>query len=84
MTIPSIGPVGAAALAVAVTDPQQFRSGREFAAWLALTPRQVATVSVKAKRTRASPRNRVLPCPAADFTQPNTFSIRLRMRILAR
>ena len=40
MTIPGIGPVGAAALAASVTDPQQFRSGREFAAWLGLTPRQ--------------------------------------------
>lgn len=40
MTIPGIGPIGAAALAASVTDPHQFRSGREFAAWLGLTPRQ--------------------------------------------
>jgi transposase len=39
-TIPGIGPVGATALAAAVTDPSQFRSGRQFAAWLGLTPRQ--------------------------------------------
>jgi transposase len=39
-TIPGIGPVGATALAAAVTDPQQFRSGRQFAAWLGLTPLQ--------------------------------------------
>ena len=39
-TIPGIGPVGATALAASVTDPHQFRSGREFAAWLGLTPRQ--------------------------------------------
>ncbi len=39
-TIPSIGPVGATALAAAVTDPGQFRSGRQFAAWLGLTPLQ--------------------------------------------
>ena len=39
-TIPGIGPVGATALAAAVTDPGQFRSGRQFAAWLGLTPRQ--------------------------------------------
>ena len=37
-TIPGIGPVGATALAAAVTDPGQFRSGRQFAAWLGLTP----------------------------------------------
>ena len=39
-TIPGIGPIGASALAASVTDPGQFRSGREFAAWLGLTPRQ--------------------------------------------
>jgi transposase len=40
MTIPGIGPIGATALAAAVTDPHQFRSGRQFAAWLGLTPLQ--------------------------------------------
>jgi transposase len=39
-TIPGIGPVGATALAAAVSDPSQFRSGRQFAAWLGLTPLQ--------------------------------------------
>ena len=39
-TIPGVGPIGATALAAAVTDPHQFRSGRQFAAWLGLTPRQ--------------------------------------------
>ncbi len=39
-TIPGIGPVGATALAASVVDPGQFRSGREFAAWLGLTPSQ--------------------------------------------
>jgi len=40
MTIPGIGPVGATALAASVSDPHQFRSGRQFAAWLGLTPLQ--------------------------------------------
>ncbi|KQN74681.1 IS110 family transposase [Sphingomonas sp. Leaf62] len=40
MSIPGIGPIGATALAASVTDASQFRSGREFAAWLGLTPRQ--------------------------------------------
>ena len=31
-TIPGIGIISATALAASVTDPQQFRSGREFAA----------------------------------------------------
>ncbi len=39
-TIPGIGRVGATALAASVTDPGQFRSGRQFAAWLGLTPLQ--------------------------------------------
>jgi transposase len=39
-TIPGIGPSGASALVASVSDPHQFRSGREFAAWLGLTPRQ--------------------------------------------
>lgn len=40
MTIPGIGPIGATAFASSVADAGQFRSGREFAAWLGLTPRQ--------------------------------------------
>lgn len=39
-TIPGIGPVTASTLVATVTDPVAFRSGREFAAWLGLVPRQ--------------------------------------------
>ncbi len=39
-SIPGIGPIGASALTASVTDPHQFRSGRQFAAWLGLTPQQ--------------------------------------------
>ena len=39
-TIPGIGPVIATAIAATVTDPRIFCSGREFAAWLGLVPRQ--------------------------------------------
>lgn len=39
-TIPGVGVIGATALAASVTDPSQFRSGRQFAAWLGLTPLQ--------------------------------------------
>ena len=38
-TIPGIGFITASALASSVTDPHQFTSGRQFAAWLGLTPR---------------------------------------------
>ena len=37
-TIPGVGPVTASAIAATVGSPEQFRSGREFAAWLGLTP----------------------------------------------
>jgi transposase len=39
-TIPGVGLISAAALAASVTDPSAFRSGREFAAFLGLVPRQ--------------------------------------------
>ncbi len=38
-TIPGIGVITASALVATVTDPHQFTSGRQFAAWLGLTPR---------------------------------------------
>lgn len=39
-TIPGIGPITATALAATIADPSMFRSGREFAAFLGLVPRQ--------------------------------------------
>ena len=39
-TIPGVGLVTATALAATVADPLHFKSGRQFAAWLGLTPRQ--------------------------------------------
>ena len=41
--IPGIGVITATAIAATVTDPDQFRSGRQFAAWLGLTPQQQST-----------------------------------------
>jgi transposase len=40
MTVPGIGPIGASAIAAAVPDARVFDSGRDFAAWLGLTPNQ--------------------------------------------
>jgi transposase len=42
-TIPGIGPIIATAIAATVVEPTAFRSGREFAAWLGLVPRQNST-----------------------------------------
>ena len=36
---PGIGPIGAVSFALRVTEPESFRSGRHFAAWLGLTPK---------------------------------------------
>jgi transposase len=38
-TIPGIGPITASAIAAAAPDISLFRSGRQFPAWLGLTPR---------------------------------------------
>jgi transposase len=42
-TQPGIGPIGAISFALKVADPKGFRSGRHFAAWLGLTPKQNST-----------------------------------------
>jgi transposase len=39
-TIPGVGVITATALAASVPDPAVFKSGRQFAAWLGLVPRQ--------------------------------------------
>jgi transposase len=41
--IPSIGPICAAGLVMKVASPHAFRSGRDFAAWLGLTPKDHST-----------------------------------------
>ena len=42
-SIPGIGVIGATAITATVTDPKAFRSGRDFAAWIGLVPRQDST-----------------------------------------
>jgi transposase len=42
-TIPGIGVLGASAITATVTDSSAFRSGRDFAAWIGLVPRQDST-----------------------------------------
>jgi transposase len=43
MAIPGLGPIGATAVLAAVPDARVFKSARDFAAWLGLTPRQFST-----------------------------------------
>lgn len=39
-SVPGIGPITASAIIATVGDPRQFKSGRQFAAWLGLVPQQ--------------------------------------------
>jgi transposase len=41
--VPSLGPVSASMLVLKVPDPRHFRSGRDFAAWIGLTPKDHST-----------------------------------------
>ena len=43
MKIPCVGPVTAHAVVAAIGDGKQFRTARDFAAWVGLTPRQFGT-----------------------------------------
>jgi transposase len=43
MTIPGIGPITATAILALAPPAESFRKGRDFAAWLGLTPRQRST-----------------------------------------
>jgi transposase len=42
-SIPGIGVIGATAIVATVVDPTVFRSGRDFAAWIGLVPREDST-----------------------------------------
>jgi transposase len=42
-SIPGIGLLGASAIVATVQDPKAFRSGRDFAAWIGIVPRQDST-----------------------------------------
>jgi len=41
--IPGVGPIGASLLMMKTPDPAMFKSGRDFAAWIGLTPRDHST-----------------------------------------
>lgn len=46
MTIPGVGVITATAVAASMRDPADFKSGRHFAAWLGLVPKQNSTGGV--------------------------------------
>ena len=43
MTIPGIGPITATAIVALAPPAETFRKGRDFAAWLGLTPKQLSS-----------------------------------------
>ena len=50
-TIPGIGILGATAIAATVPDPNVFRSGCDFAAWIGIVPRQDSTGGNSSRRS---------------------------------
>lgn len=42
-TIPAVGPVGACLLLIKAPDPAAFKTGRDFSAWIGLTPKDHST-----------------------------------------
>ena len=42
-TIPGVGPIGSTMLSMKAPPPETFRSGRDFAAWIGLTPKDHST-----------------------------------------
>ena len=65
-TIPGIGPIIATAIAATVADAGVFRSGREFAAWLGLVPRQNSYRGAKRASVELALRGQLSPPPACQ------------------
>ena len=65
MTIPGVGPITATAMVALAPAPETFRAGRDFAAWLGLTPLQNSTGG-KQKLGADLQDGRAHPATAAD------------------
>ena len=63
--IPGIGVIGATAIVATVVDPTIFRSGRDFAAWIGLVPRQDSTRG-KQKLGPISKQGKIANCGASS------------------
>src|SRR5258708_136392 len=72
--IPGVGPIGATTLVMKTPDPRAFASGRHFAAWLGLTPKDHSTAGKTrlGKITRAGDEvlRRLLVAGATPGIQP--------------
>ena len=70
-TIPGIGVIGATAIAATAPDPKVFGSGRDFAAWIGLVPRETP---LAANRSSGRSRNGAIAiCDAFWWSEPARF-----------
>ena len=70
-SIPGIGVIGATAIAATVPDPKVFGSGRDFAAWIGLVPRED---SLAANRSSGRSRNGAIAiCDAFWWSEPARY-----------
>ncbi len=60
MSIPGVGPIVSALIMASVTDPNQFKNGRQMAAWVGLTPKQFASGEIN-RLSKISKRGNVDP-----------------------
>lgn len=65
LKVPGVGLLTATAIVAAVGDAKEFRSGREFAAWLGLVPRQTGTGG-RVRLLGISKARQLLPSGATD------------------
>ena len=80
-TIPGVGPATASAVAATIGSGHQFKSGREFAAWLGLTPRnhssggkeRLGKITIPLGTLRAA-----IPCRAMDGRSVSAPAYRCR------
>ena len=63
LAIPGVGIMSATALVLAMDDPKRFRSGRHFAAWLGLVPRQSSSGERQVLGGNQQARRRLCPHP---------------------
>jgi transposase len=75
--IPGVGPTTAAAIVASVGEPQDFRNGRQFAAWLGLVPQAVQQRRQDSLGTHHQTRRR-LPAHAAHPRRQSTLQSALR------
>jgi len=81
LAVPGIGPITASAILATLPDPGIFRSGRGFAAWLGLTPRQNNSAGKRrsgriSKQGQRSLRTLLILGASAHLRQQRTRSVK--------